>query len=249
MARRIDEDTIISSNAELMALLLQVGRTFVQPQTAFAEQLFKRDGVLLIDIDNHNEWHKYDHALNLRFEYKFTREGRKYEIRGHVQNRDMKSVWLCFEYYDTPNAGFYELGRPTPAGKRFKRGFTADQFDDANVQTVVEDLFNDWENFVERSCKIAIKDYAKEVATHGTREQQMARLKAEGKKREQERIQECEEAYQKLLKQSGLDKFEKGEQLLDYAINAANTHKSSLNLQYAYDGTLESARKLAKLIG
>jgi hypothetical protein len=249
MAQKSDEDTIISNNAELMALLLQVGRTFVQPQTAFVEQLFKRDGVLLIDVDHHNRWHKDDKVLNLRFEYQFTREGREYEIRGHVQNRDMKSVWLCFEYYDTANAGFYELGRPTPAGKRFKRGINSDQFEDANMQTVVEDLFNDWENFVERSCKIAVKDYAKEVATRGTREQQKQKLEADRNERELQRIQECETAYQKILKVSGLGTHKNGKELLDFAINAANTHQSSLNLEYAYDAALKCAKELAKLIG
>jgi hypothetical protein len=40
-----------------------------------------------------------------------------------------------------------------------------------------------------------------------------------------------------------------GKELLDFAINAANTHQSSLNLEYAYDAALKCAKELAKLIG
>jgi hypothetical protein len=248
MARN-DNDTIITNNAEMMALLLQVGRTFVQPQTVFVEQLFERNGVLRFDAVNHNQWHKDDKILYLPFEYKFTREGREYAIRGYLKNHNMKSVWLCFEYYDTPNAGFYELGRPTPAGKRFKRGIAADQFGDATVQTIVEDLFEDWENFVERSCKSAVKSYAVEVATSGTREEQMLKLKADNNAREQQRIQECETAYKKILKVSGLGAHKNGKDLLDFVLDISITSKNLLSVDYAYNKALEQASKLVKLLG
>jgi hypothetical protein len=247
-----NEDTIITNNAEMMALLLQVGRTFVAPQTLFVNELLKRGGVLSINMEHHTRWHADDKALYLKFEYKFTREGKEYQIRGDVQNRDNKngaSIWLCFDYYDSADAGFYERGRPTPAGKRFKRGFTEAQFDAPELPTIINELLNDWENFTQRSCKMAVTAYAKEVASSGTREQQMQKLKADNNERERQRLNACEAAYQKILKQSGLAAYDKGQKLLDFVLDASSSSKNSLSIDYAYEKALKYARKLAKLLG
>jgi len=206
----------MQTTTELFAKLLELGSQYTPAETTVANYFVERNATF--DISKSQN-------INTRATYAIDHKGKKYTLtvwfRVHVHQFDNRPTHIAISLSQFYCEGMRREDGPR-SGTRARFELTVEEANWDQIPDLLNEKITDWEKYVVRAANIAVSDYAKTVAVHGTDEEQKAKRASEMAELDRKRLLNNEAVKQRIIEKNGLARHPKRQIIIEVAISLQN---------------------------